>query len=36
LVDAILLRLAAFGFTRVRDHVETVENVAFAPARMPA
>jgi 4-hydroxy-3-methylbut-2-en-1-yl diphosphate reductase len=36
LVDAILGRLAALGFTRVRDHLETVEDVTFPPVRMPA
>jgi 4-hydroxy-3-methylbut-2-enyl diphosphate reductase len=36
LVDAVLERLAALGFTDVHDHEETVEDVAFPPARLPA
>jgi 4-hydroxy-3-methylbut-2-en-1-yl diphosphate reductase len=36
LVDAILDRLANLGFTHVHGHEETVENVSFPPARLPA
>jgi 4-hydroxy-3-methylbut-2-en-1-yl diphosphate reductase len=36
LVDAVLDRLATLGFTHVHGHEETVENVTFPPARLPA
>jgi 4-hydroxy-3-methylbut-2-en-1-yl diphosphate reductase len=36
LVDSILDRLATLGFTHVHGHEETVENVTFPPARLPA
>ena len=36
LVDSVLDRLAGLGFTHVHGHEETVENVTFPPARLPA
>jgi 4-hydroxy-3-methylbut-2-enyl diphosphate reductase len=36
LVDSVLDRLARLGFTHVHGHEETVENVTFPPARLPA
>jgi 4-hydroxy-3-methylbut-2-en-1-yl diphosphate reductase len=35
LIDSVLERLATLGFTDVKEHSETVEDVTFPPARLP-